>query len=263
MSVDPIQISMETRVMFSNFYGHTRVLYSGPIRYSVLPLNLHPSSSLLLHTIPIQHYRYHTKNQKPKTKTKKAKMTEPTKISISSDYLRAISTQKADLYTRLRKNMTQDLQEFEMRWVSSVNAMGDKMLTGEHVDEDVVALSQIVWDGLKLALKVVELLAKPSAEIFGDGETWELVYIPPFFVENTVFCGRRTGVKFDLPMLQHGGYVIYPTNTGTTAGGRKGGQGGLKAFYNEFLSLVDGIERQSQSREIGLIREELAARMAS
>jgi len=179
--------------------------------------------------------------------------------------------------------MTKDLQELEMRWVQSVNAIGDKMLAGAHVDEDVVALSQIVWDGLKLALCVVDLLARLDTEIFGEGrmsslslcfeefalmaiegaETWELVYVPPFFVENTVFCGRRTGSKFNLPMLQHCGYVIYPANSRTTPGGRRGEKGGLGAFYNEFLSLVEGVERQRKCREIGLIREELAARMAA
>ncbi|CUS14039.1 unnamed protein product [Tuber aestivum] len=189
-------------------------------------------------------------------------MSEPAKISVSSDYVHAISAQ-TDLHARLQKHMTQALQELETRWVRSVNDIGDKMLAGARVDEDVVALSQIVWDGLKLALHVVELLTKLGGEIFGDGQTWELVYVPPFFVEHTVFCGRRTGVKFDLPMLQHGGYVIYPTNARTTAGGRQGGEGGLQAFYTEFLSLVDVVERQRKCREIGLIREELAAKMAA
>ncbi|CAZ81677.1 unnamed protein product [Tuber melanosporum] len=189
-------------------------------------------------------------------------MMEPTKISVSSNYFRAISTQ-ADLHERLQKYMTRDLQELETRWVRSVNAIGDKMLAGAHVEEDLVALSQIVWDGLKLALRVVGLLTRLGGEIFGDGQKWELVYVPPFFVENTVFCGRRTGVKFDLPMLQHGGYVIYPTNARRVAGGRQGGKGGLEAFYAEFLSLLDWIEGQRKCREIGLIREELAARMAA
>lgn len=94
--------------------------------------------------------------------------------------------------------------------------------------------------------------------MIGGAETWELVYVPPFFVENTVFCGRRTGTKFDLPMLQHCGYVIYSTNAG-----RLGGKGGLEAFYNEFFSLVDGVEKQRKCREIRLIREELAARAAA
>jgi hypothetical protein len=64
-------------------------------------------------------------------------------------------------------------------------------------------------------------------------------------------------------MLQHGGYVIYPTNARRVAGGRQGGKGGLEAFYAEFLSLLDWIEGQRKCREIGLIREELAARMAA
>ena len=173
-----------------------------------------------------------------------------------------------------------------MRWVQRVNAIGDKLLSGARVDEDAVALSQIVWDGLKLALHVADFLTRSGREIFGDSgtfslslcygeggrvvimmiggaETWELVYVPPFFVENTVFCGRRTGAKFNLPMLQHCGYIIYPTNAGATPGGRLGGKGGLQAFYNEFFSLVDGVEKQRKCRETGLIREELAARMAA
>jgi hypothetical protein len=95
-------------------------------------------------------------------------MMEPTKISVSSNYFRAISTQ-ADLHERLQKYMTRDLQELETRWVRSVNAIGDKMLAGAHVEEDLVALSQIVWDGLKLALRVVGLLTRLGGEIFGDG----------------------------------------------------------------------------------------------
>ncbi|PUU81350.1 hypothetical protein B9Z19DRAFT_1122243 [Tuber borchii] len=189
-------------------------------------------------------------------------MRQPTKISISSDYVRAISA-PAELYPRLRKNMTKDLQELEMRWVQRVNAIGDKMLSGARVEEDVVALSQIVWDGLELALHVADLLTRSGREIFGDSQAWELVYVPPFFVENTVFCGRRTGAKFDLPMLQYCGYVIYPMNAGVTPGGRLGGKGGLEAFYNEFFSLVDRVEKQRKCREIVLIREELAARMAA
>lgn len=179
--------------------------------------------------------------------------------------------------------MTKDLQELEMRWVQSVNAIGDKILAGTRVDEDVVALLQIVWDGMKLALRVVDLLTRLGTEICGDSrmfslslclgefalmtiegaETWELVYVPPFFVENTVFCGRRTGSKLDLPMLQRCGYVICPASSGVTPGGRLGGKSGLEVFYKEFFSLVDGIERQRKCREIGLIREELAARMAT
>ncbi|PWW78359.1 hypothetical protein C7212DRAFT_199926 [Tuber magnatum] len=189
-------------------------------------------------------------------------MREPAKISVSSDYFRAISAQ-TDLHLRLQKYMTQDLKELEMRWVQSVNDIGDKMMAGARLDEDVVALSQIVWDGLKLALHVVELLTGLGGDIFGNGQTFELVYVPPFFVENTVFCGRRTGVKFDLPLFQHGGYVIYPANAGVTPGGRQGWKGGLEAFYTEFLSLVDGVERQRKCREIELIREELVAKMTA
>ncbi|RPB00538.1 hypothetical protein L873DRAFT_1804948 [Choiromyces venosus 120613-1] len=41
MSVDPIRIPMETRVtsMFSNFYGHSRVLYHTGSRRVVLPIH--------------------------------------------------------------------------------------------------------------------------------------------------------------------------------------------------------------------------------
>lgn len=61
-----------------------------------------------------------------------------------------------------------------MRWVQRVNAIGDKMLSGARVDEDVVTLSQIVWDGLKLALHVADLLTRSGREIFGDSGTFSL-----------------------------------------------------------------------------------------
>jgi len=64
--------------------------------------------------------------------------------------------------------MTKDLQELEMRWVQRVNVIGDKMLAVTRVDEDVVALLQIVWDGMKLALRVVDLLTRLGTEIFWE-----------------------------------------------------------------------------------------------
>jgi hypothetical protein len=86
-------------------------------------------------------------------------------------------------------------------------------------------------------------------------EQWQLIYVPPFFIEHTIFCGRRPGIKFSGPLLRQSGYVIYPA-------GARSGVAGPAAFYAEFQALLDGIDKE-RCEELRAIREELAARMGS
>jgi hypothetical protein len=88
-------------------------------------------------------------------------------------------------------------------------------------------------------------------------EKWQVIYVPPFFVEHTLFCGRRTGVKFAVPLLRRKGYVVYPVET---AVGRSSGGAGLSTFYVEFRRLLDGVDGGG-CEEIRKIRDELVVRM--